>query len=103
MIEVFFRLLFAHALADFALQPELMYKGKSRHRDKDLDCFPVWYVVLSAHALICGGMVYWATGSLLLGIVEIGLHWMIDYAKCENVINPNQDQVLHLICRLFYL
>jgi hypothetical protein len=108
MFEIFFRLLFAHALADFALQPEAMCKGKNKNittgyvaeGQKYVACWRYW---LSAHALICGGMVYWATGSLLLGILETGLHWMIDFAKCENITNPNQDQALHLMCRLIYL
>lgn len=108
MIETLFRLLFAHALTDFGLQPEAMCKGKNRNissgyvpqGQKYVACWRYW---LSAHALICGGGVYWATGSLTLGIAETILHWMIDFAKCENITNPNQDQAIHLICRLIYM
>lgn len=108
MIEVLFRLLIAHALTDFALQSDEMVKGKNRNRKPDyippgqkfVACWPYW---LSAHALICGAGVWWATGCIWLGVIEVVLHWLIDFAKCENALSPNHDQLLHLWSRIIYL
>jgi hypothetical protein len=108
MIELFFKLLVAHALADFSLQGDAMAKGKNRNRKPDyipdgqklIPCWPYW---LSAHAFIHGGAVYIVTGSLLLGSIETVAHWAIDFAKCENWTNPHQDQILHIVCRIGYV
>jgi len=108
MIELFFKLLVAHALADFSLQTDAMAKGKNRNKKPDyvpvgqkfVSCWPYW---LSAHALISGGAVYLVTNNLLLGIFETIAHWIIDFAKCENWTNPDQDQALHIICRIGYV
>ena len=108
MIEILFRLLIAHALCDFSLQSDAMVKGKNRNRlpdyvpqgQKYVACWPYW---LSAHALICGGGVWWATGVMWLGLIEVVLHWLIDFAKCENWTNPTDDQAAHLGCRIYYL
>ena len=102
MIEILFRLLIAHALCDFALQSDWMVEGKERGIK---DVFPSchWSIVLTAHALICGGGVWWATGVMWLGIIEVVAHWLIDFAKCENWTNPTDDQAAHLGCRISYL
>ena len=109
MFEIFFKLAVGWAIADFGLQLDAMAKGKNRHRQAP-DLVPegqkpvaVWPYYLTAHALIHAGMVWWATGSIWLGLTEFVLHWLIDYAKCENLTNPHGDQLLHLICRLLYL
>jgi hypothetical protein len=108
MIELFFKLLVGHALADFALQSDTMAKGKNRHNKPDyipdgqkfVSC---WFYWMGAHSLIHGGVIYLITGSLFFGIFETIAHFLIDFVKCENKINPNQDQLLHLGCRFFYL
>lgn len=107
MAELLFKLLFVHALADFSLQSDAMAKGKNRHKKPDyipdgqklVPCWPYW---LTAHALISGGMVYLVTGSWYMGIVETVIHWILDFAKCENVTNPHSDQALHVLCRFIY-
>ena len=107
MITTFVKLLFGHAIADFALQSDVMAKGKNRHRlpdylppgQKYVPCWPYW---LTAHALISGCMVYLATGSIWHGVLETAAHWIIDFAKCEGVTNPHGDQFLHVLCRLIY-
>jgi hypothetical protein len=103
-----FKLLIGHALADFALQSEIMAKGKNRHNKIDkippgqkyVPCWPYW---LSAHALIHGGVVFLATGNVHWGVAETILHFVIDFLKCEGCTNPNTDQALHAITKLFYL
>jgi len=96
MLILFFKLLVGHALADFALQPEAMAKGKNRQSIG----WPYW---LLSHSLIAGGIVYYITQNIWLGIAETILHCVIDFMKCENVTNPHIDQLLHLVCRLCYL
>lgn len=105
LLSYFFQLLVDHALADFVLQQEAMSAGKNRHNEihgKKGSGFPAWYYWLSAHALIHGGVVYIITGSLLLGVVETLLHWLIDFSKCEGWLNFHQDQALHVGCKLGY-
>lgn len=107
MLEILFRLIMAHAVADFALQTDAMSKGKNRNKKPDyipegqkpMACWPYW---LSAHALIAGLGVYWATGILSFGILETILHWGLDFAKCENYYSPHIDQLLHFACRAGY-
>ena len=104
-LTVFFELLVAHALADFALQGEAMGSGKNRnnkiHLNKD-NHFPSWQYWLAAHSLVHGGAVYIVTGSLLLGVIETLLHGLIDFSKCEGWINFHQDQGLHVTCKIAY-
>jgi len=107
MTELLFKLFVAHAIADFALQSEAMAKGKNRHRKPDyipqgqkaIRCWPYW---LTAHALINGGAVYFATGSVLIGLIELVLHWIIDFAKCENWTSPHDDQFFHICFKMLY-
>ena len=106
---ILFMLLFGHALADMALQPEAMAKGKNRNNvpqyipegQKLVPCWPYW---LTAHALINGGFVYLITGNIGFGIWETVAHWIIDYIKCSKNghLNPHTDQALHFICKLCY-
>jgi len=108
MLLLIFKLLFGHAIADFAMQSDAMSKGKNRNKKPDyipagqkfIACWPYW---LTSHALIHGGVVFLATGMLSLGIAETILHWLIDFIKCENWTNPHQDQALHMLCKVFYV
>ena len=110
MFEILFYLLVGHALADFVLQTDMMAKHKNRNREIDMSVvppgqkyMPCWHYWLTSHALIHGGAVAVVTGIWWLGLLETGLHWLIDFAKCENLIGVNQDQALHIGCKLFYL
>jgi hypothetical protein len=102
-----FKLLCGHALADFALQTDAMAKGKNRNLKPDYmpkgqkltPCWPYW---LSAHALIHAGTVYVITGVVWAAIFELVSHWLIDFAKCENLTDPHKDQFCHCILKVFY-
>ena len=101
-----FLFLVGHAVCDFVLQGEVM--GTSKSRRKSLASihgpgFPPWYYWLGAHALTHGGAVFLVTQSWPLGVLETLLHAGIDHMKCEEHISFNQDQVLHLACKLVYL
>lgn len=106
--ELIFRMLIAHAVADFALQSTDMAKGKNRNRkpenippgQKYTPCWPYW---MASHSLIHGGAIYIATGSLTCGIIETVAHAAIDFAKCENWTGPHIDQFLHLLCKAAYI
>ena len=111
MILTFFTyfaaLLIGHAVADYSLQGEAIAKGKNRHNPPfgiptgQKPC-SVWVHFLTAHSLIHAGFVWAITGYGIFGIVEFILHWLIDFAKCENITNPLQDQLLHVACKAIY-
>ena len=104
-MTLFFQLLIGHAVADFVLQSDTMARAKDRHSDfakAMTENFPAWYYWLAAHALVHGGAVYVLTGSALLGLVEVVLHAAIDGAKCERWIGFDQDQALHVLCKVGY-
>ena len=106
-LHAFFALAVGHALADFPLQGEFLATAKNRKFLVHLQdpCRPasIWVLCLTMHCLIHAGMVWLITGSALLGLVELVLHWLIDLAKCEGKTSFNQDQALHLLCKLVYV
>lgn len=109
-LKLFFLLVFGHCLADTALQPDRMGRGKSRHNPIDMNRVPVgqkpihlWWMQLTHHSMIHGGIVCIITGSLLFGIIEVMGHWIIDFFKCESKYSPYGDQALHLGMKLIYI
>ena len=97
---MFFALLVGHAVLDFALQPTAMAIEKNRHSTTPLQKSVPWYYWLSAHALGHGGAVYVVTNSLALGVLETAVHWLIDFAKCEEWTTIHIDQLLHVISKV---
>jgi len=100
MIDKLFLLFAGHFLADFPLQGEYVAKMKSRHYvpehiPQGQTPTSVWFYALTAHAFIHGLAVYLITQSLLWGTYQVITHWIIDFMKCENLLNPHQDQLLH--------
>lgn len=112
LLDNLFLMLFAHALADFVLQPEAMGYGKNRHakvHEKKHSLFPVWWYWLSAHAMIHGGAVYIVAGmmvgtsyALIYALLETVAHWLTDFAKCEGWIGVHTDQAIHIGCKVIY-
>ena len=97
---LFAALVFAHVLADFPLQGEYLATQKVRSQaNSDSE----WIVALSAHAIIHAGVVWLATGSLLLGMVELVLHGLIDFGKGERKFGFLTDQLLHILCKVGYV
>lgn len=102
MIQLLFKLLCGHALADFALQSDSMAKGKNRHKKPanipaGQQYTPCWMYWLGAHALIHGGTTSLITSSFVCGLIMTVSHFVIDFAKCENWTNPHVDQLLHAL------
>ena len=107
MLLVFLALAIGHAVTDFPLQGPFLSDAKNRHADISAyfnkETPPgVWLHALTAHSLIHSGAVWLITGSAVLAVVELVLHWLIDYAKCEGWTGFNTDQLLHYVCKLAY-
>jgi hypothetical protein len=105
--QLLLALLIGHALCDFPLQGEYLAKGKNWHLLKNLQdpSRPpqIWFVCMACHCLIHAGAVWVVTGSFLMAITELVLHWCIDIAKCRGKITFNQDQSLHVLCKAAYV
>jgi hypothetical protein len=96
-----FWMLVGHAIADYPLQGDWLSKAKNH----TLELVPgeaIWPLALSCHTLIHAGAVILATGSYIVGAIELFLHWQIDYAKCSGRLTYNQDQLLHVLCKCVY-
>lgn len=99
-ITMFALLVAAHALADYPLQGDFLSKAKNR-----LSPIPgvPWYQALFAHATIHAGFVGVVTGSLALGLAEFSIHAITDDAKCAGRITYNQDQAIHIGCKVLWV
>lgn len=103
-----FAFLIIHAVADFALQNEFIARSKVRGADLS-DLFGggqppkgIWAYSLSAHSLIHAGGVWLISGSVIFGVTEFVLHWMIDFTKGNRCFNFHIDQFLHILCKIIY-
>jgi hypothetical protein len=96
-ISTFLAMAVWHAIADYPLQGDFLAKAKSRAAS--IPGVP-WFQALGAHALIHAGGVGFITGSVSLGVAEFIAHSLIDDAKCMGRLSFNQDQALHLLCKL---
>ena len=62
----------------------------------------IWRTVMFAHCMIHAGFVYLITRQLTLAIFQLISHFVIDYAKCKDLLSndPNKafaiDQIAHL-------
>ncbi len=105
---IFFALVIGHALADYPLQGRFLSIAKNRHADVtslfegNLPPRGLWIHALTAHSLIHAGVVWFITGSLTLSLVEMVLHWLIDFVKCEKWTSFTVDQFLHVACKAGY-
>jgi len=104
-----FLLICGHALCDYPLQSDFMAKEKNPWNPIDMNRVPpgqkpqiFWYWVLSSHALIHGGCVALITGSLGFGIAETVCHWIIDIVKCAGWTNIDDDQFMHVCCKILW-
>lgn len=91
-------LIAGHFVADYPLQGDFLARGKN-HRAQTVYLGVPWWHCLTAHAAIHAGMVALLTGSVVLGMAELMIHWVTDYAKCEGWIGINTDQSVHLGCK----
>jgi len=106
-LQALFALSIGHAVADYPLQGEYLAIGKNRRfliRLQDPSRPPqIWVACMGAHCLIHAGTVWIITGSVIVGLAEFMMHWGIDMAKCEGKTSFNQDQILHILCKVAYV
>lgn len=99
-LGMFFLLVFCHCLADYPLQGDFLAQAKNRNTPLGK---VFWKHALFAHSMIHGGFVFLITGNLLAASLEVLLHALIDFMKCENKINLNVDQALHFVCKIAWM
>lgn len=96
-------LLAAHALTDYAWQTPTIAKYKHpKYDDEGRTHLGPWWWTMGAHALINGAGVAWVCRSWQLGVVETGVHFVIDTLKCLGVLSARSDQALHLVSKIAY-
>lgn len=100
VFAMFFALVAAHALCDYPLQGDFLAKGKNR--TTPIPGMP-WQQLLGAHAAIHGGAVGLITGVWWLGLMEFAAHFIIDDLKCRSRLTFNQDQALHVVCKVVWV
>ena len=93
-------LLAAHALADYPLQGDFLSRAKNR--TAAIPGVP-WWQALGAHCVIHGAAVALLTGIGWLGLMETIIHWFTDDAKCRGKLTFNQDQAIHIGCKVLWL
>jgi hypothetical protein len=109
ILELVFTLLAGHAIGDFALQTEWVATNKNRHvrlrfpPEQRAQMETIWPWLLSAHALIQGGIVFLITQRLSLGIAETLVHWITDFGKCEKWYGFQTDQIIHVATKLVWV
>lgn len=96
---VLFWLVFGHFLMDFALQTEAIALGKNWNIGHP---GAPWYYWMSAHSMLHAGSVVFITGSLWLGLMELGLHFAADCLKCAKLTNIHVDQAFHMGCKFMW-
>jgi len=98
-MSIFFALLFFHFLFDYPLQGDFLSKAKNS--SNPIPGVP-WYHAMFAHTFMHGAAVTLVTGMWTLGLLEMIVHWFTDHLKCNNKLTFNQDQVIHIICKLLW-
>lgn len=98
-VDVLGLLVLAHFVADYPLQGDFLSKAKNR-----LAPIPgvPWYQALAAHSGIHAGLVGIVTGSPVLGFAEFAIHAATDDAKCQGRLTYNQDQAIHIGCKVLW-
>lgn len=97
-----FLMLAGHALCDYPLQGDWLSKAKN-HKLSLVPGEIIWPMALASHASMHAAMVYLVTGWWVVGALEFIAHTAIDYAKCDGRISYNQDQLLHIICKVLWI
>lgn len=95
-------LVLAHLVADYTLQGDNVATGKNRNLDPAKFGVP-WYYWMAGHAATQALLVGFICNSMLFGMIEFVLHFVIDTGKCEKKYGIHVDQALHIICKIAYV
>lgn len=95
-----FLLVAFHFVCDYSLQNDFMAVGKNP-ANKETNGVP-WYWIMASHSFVHGAAVAILTQSVLLGLAETVIHFIIDVGKCKKLINADQDQCLHVACKILW-
>jgi len=98
-VTFLFLLWFAHCLADYPLQGDFLANAKNRNTELGK---VYWPHALLAHSTIHGGFVMLITGSVWLGLLELVIHGITDFLKCEGKIDLDVDQMIHYLCKCIW-
>lgn len=99
MISLFLTLLLFHFLLDYPLQGDFLAKAKNR--TNPIPHVP-WYQAMFAHTAMHGIAVGFITGVPLFAFLEMVIHWITDDMKCRGELTYNQDQAIHIICKVIW-
>lgn len=100
-MNALFLMFIGHAIADYPLQGDWLSKAKNQKLSL-VSGEVIWPSALASHALIHAGAVWLVTGSIFLAWCEFFAHGLIDYSKCAGRLNYNQDQALHVLCKVVW-
>lgn len=101
-------MIMGHALGDYPLQGAFLASCKNRNTDSSIffggSNIPsgLWIHALTAHSLIQAGLVWIITGSFAVSMIELVIHWITDFVRCEGWISYNVDQAIHAGCKIAY-
>ena len=101
-------MIMGHALGDYPLQGGFLASCKNRNADSSsfFGGAPapngIWIHALTAHSLIQAGFVWLITGSVVVMLIELVIHWITDFARCEGWISYHTDQSIHVGCKIVY-
>lgn len=94
-------MIIGHALGDYPLQGAFLASCKNRNTDSSIffggSAVPdlLWFHALTAHSLIQAGIVWLISGSAVLAVIELVVHWITDFIRCEGWIGFSTDQFVH--------
>ena len=104
-LNLFFALIIGHALADYPLQGDFLALHKNRHYKDTQRALPagIWIHCLLAHSLIHAGFAWLISGRVVFAAVELLIHVVLDFLKCENITGFHTDQVLHAATKALFV
>lgn len=96
-----FWLLVMHAVADYPLQGDWLAKAKNPWgKEWPVPGEEIWLGAMASHCLIHAAGVYWVTQTFVLAAAEFVMHFIIDLMRCFRALSYNEDQALHIACKV---
>ena len=105
---LFLAMVMGHALGDYPLQGAFLASCKNRNSDSSVffggSDVPrgMWIHALTAHSLIQAGILWLISGSVVIATIELTVHWITDFIRCEEWISYTVDQAVHVGCKAIF-